>query len=124
MELSRAIEILVLHNKWRRGAEIHQQHPEVIGQAIDTVVNAYETRTESKTTWVQLTPENVPNGNVFVASVRMGEEPPYVFGYGKIFEMENDKGEGIFNCIDHGNIIHDVDYFLEPGTILAYAKTR
>ena len=43
MELQEAIEILKKHNRWRRGAEIQQQNPFIIGEAIDTVVTHYET---------------------------------------------------------------------------------
>ena len=38
MELTAAKEILKEHNEWRRGAEIKQQEPKLIGEAIDTVL--------------------------------------------------------------------------------------
>lgn len=38
MELKEAKEILKEHNEWRRGAEIKQQEPKLIGEAIDTVL--------------------------------------------------------------------------------------
>ena len=33
-----ALKILVEYNLWRRGAEMHQPHPFVIGQAIDVAI--------------------------------------------------------------------------------------
>jgi len=38
MTIQQAIDILDLHNQWRRGAEITQQSPETIGIAIDTIL--------------------------------------------------------------------------------------
>ena len=42
MKLQSAIQILKRHNEWRRGAEIDQADPKLIGMAIDTVVNYLE----------------------------------------------------------------------------------
>jgi hypothetical protein len=44
MTLRRAIEILELHNQWRRGAEIPQQSPELLGIAIDTILTHLKTQ--------------------------------------------------------------------------------
>lgn len=38
MKIEEAIEILERHNEWRRGAEIPQEHPKVLGEAIDLVL--------------------------------------------------------------------------------------
>jgi hypothetical protein len=38
MELTQAIQILKLHNEWRRGAEIDMLSPKMIGEAIDKVI--------------------------------------------------------------------------------------
>ena len=43
MKLQSAIQILKRHNEWRRGAEIDQVDPKLIGMAIDTVVKYLET---------------------------------------------------------------------------------
>lgn len=51
MELKQAIEILMLHNEWRRGANIKLEDPFVIGKAIDIVLEAaikYEKLYEEK----------------------------------------------------------------------------
>ena len=37
MNLNEAIEILRIHNIWRRGGEMPQQEASVLGEAIDTV---------------------------------------------------------------------------------------
>lgn len=42
MTIQIAIEILKLHNKWRRGAEIEPTAPALLGKAIDVVVKHYE----------------------------------------------------------------------------------
>lgn len=42
MNIQQAITILKLHNQWRRGKEVKMLPPRVIGEAIDTVVAAYE----------------------------------------------------------------------------------
>lgn len=42
MKLQSAIQILKRHNEWRRGAEINQEDPKLIGVAIDTVVEELE----------------------------------------------------------------------------------
>lgn len=42
MKLQSAIQILKRHNEWRRGAEIDQEDPRLIGVAIDTVVKYLE----------------------------------------------------------------------------------
>ena len=41
-----AIGILNYYNKWRMGAEIPMKQPEVITEAIDTIINAYKKRTK------------------------------------------------------------------------------
>lgn len=41
MDIETAVQILEMHNKWRRGADIEPSGPSVIGEAIDTVVNYY-----------------------------------------------------------------------------------
>lgn len=38
MEKEEALKILVEYNLWRRGAELPQPHPFVIGQAIDVAI--------------------------------------------------------------------------------------
>lgn len=38
MGKEKALEILIEYNLWRRGAEIPQPHPFVIGQAIDVAI--------------------------------------------------------------------------------------
>lgn len=38
MTIDEAIEILELHNQWRKGADIPMQNPTKIGMAIDLVV--------------------------------------------------------------------------------------
>jgi hypothetical protein len=38
MKVEEAIEILEHHNEWRRGAEIPQEEPKIIGEAIDVVL--------------------------------------------------------------------------------------
>lgn len=38
--LSHAIEIISLHNEWRRGAEIEMAHPKILGKAIEQVLDA------------------------------------------------------------------------------------
>ena len=38
MDLKEAIEILKLHNDWRKGADTEQLHPVKIGNAIDLVI--------------------------------------------------------------------------------------
>ena len=47
MELNKAIEILKSHNEWRRGAEIPQTDPKVLGGAIDCVVENFDAKYES-----------------------------------------------------------------------------
>lgn len=39
MTLQEAIKILEKYNKWRRGAEIPQPNPKLIGEAIDIAIN-------------------------------------------------------------------------------------
>lgn len=39
MTLQEAIKILEKYNKWRRGAEITQPNPKLIGEAIDIAIN-------------------------------------------------------------------------------------
>ena len=41
MKLDEAIKVLSQHNEWRRGNESEMQTPELIGKAIDIVVNDY-----------------------------------------------------------------------------------
>jgi len=38
MNLTQAIQILKLHNEWRRGAEIDMLSPKMIGEAIDKII--------------------------------------------------------------------------------------
>ena len=44
MNLTQAIQILKLHNEWRRGAEIDMLNPKMIGQAIDKVIELEKAR--------------------------------------------------------------------------------
>ena len=39
MTLQEAIKILEEYNKWRRGAEIPQPNPKLIGEAIDIAIH-------------------------------------------------------------------------------------
>jgi hypothetical protein len=48
MTLKQAIEILELHNKCQRGAEIPQQSPELIGIAIDLVLTTLKNANNGK----------------------------------------------------------------------------
>jgi len=38
MKLKEAIKILKRHNEWRRGAEIEQTTPVLLGKAIDKII--------------------------------------------------------------------------------------
>lgn len=38
MNLTQAIQILKIHNEWRRGAEIEMINPKLVGQAIDKII--------------------------------------------------------------------------------------
>ena len=38
MKIDEAIEVLELHNQWRKGAEVEMQDPVRIGMAIDLVI--------------------------------------------------------------------------------------
>lgn len=38
MTIDEAIEILELHNQWRKGADIPMQNPTIIGMAIDLLI--------------------------------------------------------------------------------------
>lgn len=42
MQISDALEVVRLHNQWRRGAEISMQDPKVLGEALDMVVEFCE----------------------------------------------------------------------------------
>lgn len=42
MTTAEAVEILKLHNEWRRGAEVKQHSPKEIGLAIDKVIEIIE----------------------------------------------------------------------------------
>lgn len=42
MKIKTAIEILKKYNQWRRGADIEQEKPWIIGKAIDVVVKYVE----------------------------------------------------------------------------------
>lgn len=44
MKLKEAIEVLELHNRWRRGEEVEMTTPTLLGEAIDVVVEDYKTR--------------------------------------------------------------------------------
>jgi hypothetical protein len=46
MTIDEAIEVLELHNKWRKGADIEMQSPVKIGMAIDLVVCELKTLRE------------------------------------------------------------------------------
>ena len=48
MTIQQAIDILDLHNQWRRGAEITQQSPETIGIAIDLVLTTLKNANNGK----------------------------------------------------------------------------
>jgi len=39
MKIKEAVEVLKKHNEWRRGAEIDQMRPILIGEAIDIAIN-------------------------------------------------------------------------------------
>ncbi len=43
MKIETAKQILRKHNEWRRGAEIEQERPKLVGVAIDTVLKQLET---------------------------------------------------------------------------------
>jgi hypothetical protein len=50
MTIKEAIEILEYYNRWRRGANIDQLHPEIIGLAIDKAVKELKkVKNENKT---------------------------------------------------------------------------
>lgn len=38
MTIEQAIDILIEHQEWRRGAEIPMQEPRIIGEAIDVAI--------------------------------------------------------------------------------------
>lgn len=38
MTIERCIEVLTIHNEWRRGAEIEMLHPKEIGEAIEFAI--------------------------------------------------------------------------------------
>lgn len=42
MQISDALEVVKLHNQWRRGAEISMQDPKVLGEALDAIVEFCE----------------------------------------------------------------------------------
>lgn len=51
MNIFKAIEVLSLHNEWRKGANIEMQKPTEIGEAIEIAVNlmkGYIPRKETK----------------------------------------------------------------------------
>jgi len=48
MTIQQAIEILDLHNQWRRGADILQQSPQTIGIAIDLVLTTLKNANNGK----------------------------------------------------------------------------
>jgi len=48
MNITDAIKILKTHNEWRRGAQIEQAEPVIIGQAIDIVLEALSKRSEAE----------------------------------------------------------------------------
>lgn len=50
MDLEQAIEVLRLHNKWRRGSD-DKISPEAIGIAIDTVVKHYSGQKSDLGNW-------------------------------------------------------------------------
>ena len=44
MTIDRCIEVLALHNAWRRGAEIPMLDPKEIGEAIEFAISALNER--------------------------------------------------------------------------------
>lgn len=42
MELKKAIKILSLHNRWRKGEPLKMQEPELIGDSIDVILNEFK----------------------------------------------------------------------------------
>lgn len=50
MTAEQALEILIEHQAWRRGAEIPMQEPRIIGEAIDVAIEILKEKTmnESK----------------------------------------------------------------------------
>ena len=42
MKIEKAVKVLELHNKWRRGAEIEMQSPKTLSEAINTVVSYFK----------------------------------------------------------------------------------
>ena len=50
MTIEQALEILIEHQEWRRGAEIPMQEPRIIGEAIDVAIEVLKKKTnyESK----------------------------------------------------------------------------
>ena len=50
MTIEQALEILIEHQEWRRGAEIPMQEPRIIGEAIDMAIEVLKEKTnyESK----------------------------------------------------------------------------
>jgi len=47
MELSQAVHVLQMHNKWRRGSDSEMTDPTTLGVAIDVVVSALSYFTSS-----------------------------------------------------------------------------
>ena len=47
MTIEEAIELIELHQKWRRGAEIEMQNPKQIGIAIDILLNFAKTNSKN-----------------------------------------------------------------------------
>ena len=44
MKIEKAIKVLKIYNKWRRGADIPQPHPTEIGLAIDKILKELKTK--------------------------------------------------------------------------------
>jgi hypothetical protein len=44
MKIETAIQILEKHNNWRRGADIEQESPKLVGVAIDTVIKHFKNK--------------------------------------------------------------------------------
>lgn len=42
MKIKEAIQILKLHNVWRRGAKVVMIAPKELGEAMDTIISHYE----------------------------------------------------------------------------------
>ena len=48
MTTEQALEILIEHQEWRRGAEIPMQEPRIIGWAIDVAIEILKEKTKNE----------------------------------------------------------------------------